>query len=72
MVDQFMGKKKSVVIHMLIVKIFGKLIQEFIYVHRIHYRQHVMKIPIHVHNQKLIILMMNFKKRKFPYYVFIV
>jgi hypothetical protein len=63
MVDQFMVKKRSVVILMQIVKIFGKLIRVFIYVHQNHYYHHRMNIPINVPNQqKLIILMMNFKR----------
>jgi hypothetical protein len=49
---------------MRIIKIFGKLMPVFIFDHHLnHYHPHVMKIPIHVHNRKRIILMMNFKMK---------
>ncbi len=58
MVDQFMVKKRFLVIHMLIVKIFGKLMPVFIFVdHLNHYQQLEIIILIHIH---MIILMMNF------------
>ena len=62
MVDQFMAKKKSVVIRIQIIKIYGKSMLVFIFDHHLnHYRRLETTVKMHVRKQKLIISTMNFK-----------